>query len=378
MSNVCWKSLLLAVLTVVFGHAAIWSRVAASEAGPQLVNPVTQPPRPRAANLEIIQERFSDGMVHIEREVTQDAGHNYVNHGNWRQWDRSQNLIGSGQFHMGKPVGVWKKTFARDHAPLLDSEPFVRFEGPFEAHATFRAGVMEGDWTIKDAQKRACCLITLKGGKRHGPTIFWLPNGEVWQEMSYDRGRLDGDVRTRNADGEMVARSTYEKGHQVMMRSTRGSATRRRSEARYRIETLELAEPDDFMSLRFAAYRVAPLNQRHGTWRSWYANGQLQVQGAYQSDRPVGRFVWWHTNGQKAVDGRYRNGQQQGHWVWWHANGQKAAEGNFRSGEQVGDWWSWRPDGRLEQHLVHGPAEKSGNSGLADRRGEAVRLPPVQ
>jgi antitoxin component YwqK of YwqJK toxin-antitoxin module len=91
---------------------------------------------------------------------------------------------------------------------------------------------------------------------------------------------------------------------------------------------------------------------RHGTWTTWYSNGQVQLEGTYRNDKETGNFTWWHPNGQKAVSGQYVDGLQQGEWVWWHANGQKATIGAYCRGQQAELWRRWNEDGQLGQQLA--------------------------
>ena len=364
---ICWCHSVAAL-------ASEWTNLPA-----EVVPPIASDQQITPAPVEVIQERFTDGTVKIQREVTQDAGHNYVNHGVWKQWDRSGRLIAEGRYEMGQPVGTWRRRYEAGSAALFETEPFAGFTAPFESKATFRDGLLEGEWTIYDAEQRRCCLVTLTAGKRDGRTAFWRPDGEVWQEMSYRQGLLDGDILELNADGDMEVKATYLRGRERASRSTEGQVgTSPWSEADFLTLRLEPIMADDFMSAQFATYRITQLNQRHGRWRSWYPSGQQQVEGEYHEDQPTGKFVWWHANGQKAVEGEYHAGRQAGRWVWWHANGQKAAEGHFDGGNQVGEWWGWRPDGQLEHHLVHETTGQGTAVGVADRRSDATRLPPVQ
>ena len=49
---------------------------------------------------EVIKERYPSGEVKIEREVTQDAGGNYLNHGAWKMFDERGNLVAQGEYRL--------------------------------------------------------------------------------------------------------------------------------------------------------------------------------------------------------------------------------------------------------------------------------------
>ena len=55
---------------------------------------------------EVIKERFSNGSVRVEREVTQDTAGIYVNHGMWKTWDERGTLVAQGEFQHGKRTGT--------------------------------------------------------------------------------------------------------------------------------------------------------------------------------------------------------------------------------------------------------------------------------
>ena len=91
-----------------------------------------------APAVETIRERFPDGRLKIEREVTTDSAGNYVNHGTWRMWDAGGDLVAEGRYEMGRRTGHWMRRFHRDEAAVLSTAPFDQFEAPFVAKATFQ------------------------------------------------------------------------------------------------------------------------------------------------------------------------------------------------------------------------------------------------
>ena len=107
--------------------------------------------------------------------------------------------------------------------------------------------------------------------------------------------------------------------------------------------------PDDWWSCKLMVTNRAGHEERHGAWKSWYTNGQIQLEGNYEHDVQVGTFTWWHANGQKAQEGRFDHGKQDGVWTWWHANGQKSINGEYTHGNPTGRWTWWKEDGRVVQ-----------------------------
>jgi antitoxin component YwqK of YwqJK toxin-antitoxin module len=307
--------------------------------------------------IEVIRERYPDGVVKIEREVTTDAEDNYVNHGAWRMWKPTGELVAEGRYEFGKRVGPWTRTFDREDAAILSTAPFDQFKAPFLSRATFHSDQLDGEWTIADADARKCSCVTLKNGKRNGAAWLWLPTGEVYREATFRNGLPVGELRERGSDGELKTVATYVGGQQLMNKVINfPESERMQLEAECIVATTTDDSPDDFWELRFAEYSVRGEDQRHGRWRTWYSNGQMQAAGFFQFGRESGEFTWWHANGQEAAQGTYVDGRPDGRWTWWHPNGQKATDGQYSHGEMVGLWRTWADDGRLVQRVSQGLA----------------------
>jgi antitoxin component YwqK of YwqJK toxin-antitoxin module len=319
-----------------------------------------------ASPKEVIRERYPDGRVKIEREVTIDADGNYVNHGAWRMWNPAGKLIAEGSYSMGRRWGEWTRWLAREDAALLSAAPFDKFESPFVSRVHFVDDRMDGDWTIEDAAGRACSRVTLKNGRRNGPALQWLPDGRTYREASFRNALPEGELRELDAEGQIKTVATYVGGQQLLTKvSYFPDSEKKQLEFECLGATIIEAAPDDFWQSRFAQYEIRDELLRHGTWKSWYSNGQLELEGYYQHNRESGNFTWWHAHGQEAVRGSYIDGQPDGTWTWWYANGQKAAEGQFAHGTRMGTWRQWADDGRLvqRQELGENDADPSRSQG---------------
>jgi antitoxin component YwqK of YwqJK toxin-antitoxin module len=276
-------------------------------------------------------------------------------------WNEAETLIAEGQFDMGQRTGVWTKSHSRQECPSLREYPFTTFQEPFVSQATLRQGQLDGDWIIFDAKQRKCSQITFRDGQRHGPAVMWLADGEVYREAVYESDVPVGDVLQRDKNKTMSKAASYIDGRRLITKVNYFQGTRnKKTEAVYLDARSVMTEPDDFWTARFADYENVDEQLRHGPWKTWYSNGQVQLEGAYHNDKETGTFTWWHPNGQKAVAGEYADGLQQGSWVWWHANGQKATIGDYRQGQQVGLWRQWDSDGRLHRQTAFNDGQPEG------------------
>ena len=317
----------------------------------EVVSSSVQFPR---SEIEVVQERYSNGKVKIERETTLDDKGNYVNHGTMKAWDVNGKLVVEGNFNMGKRNGKWTCQYSRDTAKHLRRYPYNQFKAPFVAEVNYVDGTLQSEWTIFDANQTKCSLVSLEDGKRHGPVIDWLPSGDVYRQSNYEEGLLMGKVFQRSPQGELNSVAEYVNGRQIITKKTTFPNKRDiKTEATFLGPTLMATTPDDFWTGHFAEYEPVGGEIKHGSWKTKYPNGQAQLEGYFEQDKEDGMFIWWHSNGQKAVQGKYCDGLQHGEWVWWHENGQKATVGGFQHGVQSGLWRKWDPNGRLEKKMTY-------------------------
>jgi antitoxin component YwqK of YwqJK toxin-antitoxin module len=357
---------LLALLVVFCEDASAAPRAkqpAAASAGAaarnlELVNRPTRPADAEytepAVGTEVFTERYPDGKVKVEREVALDAEGNYVNHGPWRMWTASGQLIAEGNYEHGKRIGLWTRWHERNDSPILNQGSFRQFKPPFLSQANFIDDVMDGEWVIFDANQRKCCQVSLSHGKRDGLTIYWLPNETTIRQEMYSQGvPIDDVLELDPKTGQLVPTISYLNGHRLITeKSDYPRGKQPKIEANYLAPTSVVASPDDFWSLQLAQYKPEGQQLRHGKWQEWHSNGQLQASGQYDHDLRIGRFTYWHANGQKSAEGEFRNDKHDGTWAWWHENGQKAVSGQFRAGALIGDWRWWSEDGQLVKQIA--------------------------
>jgi antitoxin component YwqK of YwqJK toxin-antitoxin module len=368
ISSSTWFTLLVAQLILTQSLQAAPSQgdrvptPATKKRQSQRLEKLSRPVRPKRVESsqavmgeEIFTERYPDGSVRIEREVSLDTDGNYVNHGPYRLWSRNGDLIAEGDYDMGKRVGVWTRWADRKESPLLNEPSFKKFSAPFLSQASFVDGIVDGEWLIFDANQRKCSQISIKQGKRHGLALLWTPNGNIIQQSSYENGMPQGDVLKLKGDKGVLSRvKVYLDGREVINEKTNFPRTKvTKTEANYLAAPTVQTKPDDFWNIRFATYKSDGKVLRHGEWKTWRTDGKLQLSGQYARDQKVGHFVYWHTNGQISAEGEFYNDKHEGDWVWWHSNGQKAVSGSFQNGTLVDQWYWWNKSGQLTKQIRH-------------------------
>lgn len=322
--------------------------IAEDKEAPQELTPAPTETTKPSKGLEVIRERYPDGAIKIERQVTLDAQKNYLNHGPWTMWDEKQRKIGVGEFHEGLRHGTWTRWFAPGQAEMLKQPPYTLFKGPFISEATFLHGKLHGKWVIVDSQERTCSIWEFENGERHGKSTWWYPNGQKMREVDYVNGEIDGELREWSAENKLVVRQTFVQGHRRGVEVKEYSPGVKHVEAEYMYAREIKSTTYDWWNAAIKNEVLAKdgKNKRSGKMTVWYQNGRKQLEGQYEDDRPVGRFTWWHANGQKAIEGDYVDGVQTGQWNWWHANGQRQIQGEYDQGSQRGEWVWWNQEGK--------------------------------
>ncbi len=340
-----------------------------------------------AGEVELVRERYADGKVRIERQVTLNNDGNYVNHGAWKMYSPSGDVVAEGQYHFGERNGMWTRWNGRQDSPMLSDFPYRDFKAPFMSQATFNNGKLEGDWIIADANDRKVLMISFKNGLRSGPATTWLPTGKVLSQTTYENGIPVGDLLEINkTTGELARTASFDDGRKVTTKINYypGSQHAKKSEIMYLAAKTVETTADDFWAVRTAKYGTEGTDMRHGSLKSWYPNGKPETDGSYEYGKKSGTFTFWHENGQVAATGEYKANVAEGTWVWWHSNGQKSAVGKYTSGTLIGEWRWWDDAGKLTKQQTYtgtesastepAPAETTDQVDVSNRPAKSLRF----
>lgn len=85
---------------------------------------------------------------------------------------------------------------------------------------------------------------------------------------------------------------------------------------------------------------------REGKWKAWHENGKLKRVGTFKDGKEEGRFSWYFEDGRLSKQGDYHAGKENGRWTWYHENGRKMQEGTLLDGVETGVWKEWYPNGK--------------------------------
>ena len=153
---------------------------------------------------QIIRQRYEDGKIQLVRQVIQKEDGNFYNDGPWRLYNRSGQLMASGQFLDGAMDGSWERWHAANAGGIFATKPFSEFKGPFISTATFNSGKLDGVWVISDQYRRKIIEIPYRNGRREGAATWWYPSSERMRVANFKGGELDGTLREWDEENQLT------------------------------------------------------------------------------------------------------------------------------------------------------------------------------
>jgi antitoxin component YwqK of YwqJK toxin-antitoxin module len=302
-----------------------------------------------SAHVELLQTRFANGKLQIERHVAEDTQGNLVNHGDYKEYDASGKLLRSGRFEMGKPDGTWSQVISTEALQSLTAKLDPGFKPPFKSEAGFVLGELHGDWTVIDSKGNPVFVWQFEFGKRENVSTWFDSRHNPILEIIYRAGVPDGPATQVVAGQREPKKIVYDKGRVVQTKTNwYEQGKRKRSEESYLVPASSLLVSHDWWTSTVKSETPSQADAvRHGSYIAWHPNGQKSLEGRFENGEPIGEFQWWYTNGQPQTKGLYDQGKSIGEWVWWHPNGMKMIEGNFDHGKQIGQWSQWDTNGSL-------------------------------
>lgn len=297
---------------------------------------------------EQVVENYPDGKPRLLRTVALDREGNYYNDGPWVVKDRDGEVVAAGTYRKGVMQGQWARRHTTAEGGMFAEKPFTSYQGPFDSMANFKAGKLDGQWIVYDRAKRSIFEIGYEDGKRNGLATWFYPDTTKMRQATFKQGVLDGEVSEWDEEGRLVSKEFYTDGRKLIRNTSFYRPKVPKEESYYLDVKLRQNGLDNWWDAKPAPYLASGKRIQNGQARAWYSNRQLQYQGQFRDDKPVGRFFWWHENGNRSTVGQFnRAGDREGRWIWWHDNGMKSIEGNYKNDQTSGVWRSWDQAGKL-------------------------------
>jgi uncharacterized protein len=184
----------------------------------------------------------------------------------------------------------------------------------------------------------------IKDGKKNELWTEWEENGQIKLENLYEKGKLE--TKTKYKNGELERTTKYSYYNDVLNKMDdfiqsgehykEGNLIGKTKYVWYR-HNGQLREEWNYKD-----------GELYGRQRSWFANGQIEYEGAsHYNGKLIGKATWWYKNGQIKEENNYKDDKEDGKWTAWYENGQKRQEGNYKNGKADGKWNWWNEEGDL-------------------------------
>lgn len=104
------------------------------------------------------------------------------------------------------------------------------------------------------------------------------------------------------------------------------------------VDTVETRWPDGQLREQYTTVFFGGYDRtwKEGPYRSWYQNGQLEYDGAYDNDLKAHTWTKWDSLGWKVEQVSYLAGKKHGEEITWHPNMQVRELLHFRNGDLHG------------------------------------------
>ena len=186
-----------------------------------------------ASTTQLLQQRFDNGKVKVERFVSEDAEGNLVNHGPYKEYDSSGALIRSGSYAFGNLDGLWSQTVANEKVQSLSAKLDPAFKPPFKSEANFVDGQLHGDWTIVDSKGNPVFLWQFDLGTRDNVSTWFDSRHATILEMMYTGGVPNG-VSSQLVPGQREPKKVvFDHGRVVETKTNWYEKGKKRSEEMY-------------------------------------------------------------------------------------------------------------------------------------------------
>lgn len=182
-----------------------------------------------------------------------------------------------------------------DGKPRIEQNVAKFSDDHYEAHGAYREFHPNGQVFIEGQFER---------GRREGEWSFWFENGQLNRKCSYSNGQPNGSWDVFRADGTLKAKRSFKNG------------------------------------------------LRDGTWLTYDDAGkQVLNEEQYAQGKADGLWKVWFPNGKPRLEAGYKLGQRHGPLTEWNEKGEKVRELNFVEDKLDGPAFRVTPDGRRVEEV---------------------------
>lgn len=189
-------------------------------------------------------------------------------HGKWIKKYPDGNILYTGKFKHGQPVGIFKR-----YHPNGELKAIMEYKSNTKVYAELynKEGVKQAEGIYLNQKKDSVwCLYD--------------ENGTLVSKDSYDKGQRDGKSYKYYPSGQVSQ----------MMSWTQG--------------------------------------KRDGVFKLYFENGNTKMQGMYKQGIIDGYLTFFYPSGRKKIEGKYSQNLREGEWVYYNEHGDTSQVINYTRG----------------------------------------------
>ncbi|MFN2380004.1 MAG: toxin-antitoxin system YwqK family antitoxin [Bacteroidales bacterium] len=262
---------------------------------------------------------YDNGVI-VEESVDDDPDIEVVN-----RYDNNGNLIFSGPYREGIPVGVHREydgkgnvisSFIFNDKGVKVSEGIVDEEGNRQGEwknlfpdggvketGSYSANRRSGLWRFFNEKGETVQLGSYRNGREDGRWVWYYDDGSVLREEEYFQGKRDGSFAEYARDGSLISSGSYTDG------------------------------------------------ERNGPWV--YTVGDHREEGSYIMGLRDGEWKYFDTEGNLLYRGKYLQGNPDGYHFYYRDNGRVAEEQYYSSGIREKTWKKYDTEGNVFMTIAY-------------------------
>ena len=240
-------------------------------------------------------------------------------------FDSDGNLVFSGPFRMGVPVGIHRE---------------------YNTDGSVKSSVIYNDRGIKVSEG-----IVTEDGRRHGPWKNFYENGKVKEEGEYDYNRRTGEWTFYNREGRIIQTGTYRNGRPEGLWKwyyPEGSILREEGyfQGKRDGQFIEYSKNGDIISQ--GEYLDG---ERNGQWK--VKIGDHTEEGNYIIGLRDGMWRYYDDEGNVLYRGRYIQDNADAYHFYYYDNGRIKEEQYYDMGLRHRTWKKYSEEGLLEMTITY-------------------------
>lgn len=266
------------------------------------------------------------------------AGTRCVVSGRWGSYTTTSFCLDQRNRRTGRYL-LWRHRKLYERGELFENKrhgSWYRYDGRGQlvSRTDYHAGKLHG-LTRQYRNKRLLREYRYVGGKLHGESREFYPNGKLRSTKTYKSGLAHGRERRWQQSGLLVSDMTRIHGrlHGPWRQVTGGTITT----GRY----VRGLPEGTFVVRSLAGKKLGSFSFQSGdgSWRRYYADGTLQSKEAMRLGMLHGSYRRYWRSGKLAQSGRYHIGKREGSWRHCDFHGRPTRLLVYRAGRQVESRW---------------------------------------